>query len=146
VLPIGPREAAALVAEQLALDELRRHGAAVSGRKAESRRRDSSCTVSAASSLPVPLSPMSMTVAEVGATRLSWSYNTCIRGELPRMRPKRPSLRSSSRNSPISCCSAEVFLRAATQPEHGRDPLVDEIVARAGAKRRNSAIKLWHGP
>ena len=30
--------------------------------------------------------------------------------ELPRMRPKRPSLRSSSRRTPISCCKAEVFL------------------------------------
>ena len=74
VLPVRAGEAAALVTEELGLDELRRDGAAVQGQKRRiAPTADSSCTVCAASSLPVPLSPIKKTVAEVGATRLSWS-------------------------------------------------------------------------
>ena len=70
VLPVGAGEAAPLVAEQLALDQVRRDRAAVDGEeRAASRRRLRSWTVCATSSLPVPLSPMMNTVTAVPATR-----------------------------------------------------------------------------
>ena len=62
-LAIGAGEGAALVAEQLALDQAGRDGAAVDGDERTVRRRLSRCTVSATSSLPVPLSPVTSTVA-----------------------------------------------------------------------------------
>ena len=65
--------------------------------------------VRAASSLPVPLSPVNSTVAEVGATRPSLSYSDCIVGESPNRWPKRPTRRNSSRSSPISDFSSAAF-------------------------------------
>ena len=62
-------EAALLVAEQLALDQVRRDRAAVDREEGAARARECSCSVCATSSLPVPVSPMISTVASVGAMR-----------------------------------------------------------------------------
>ena len=85
---IGAGEAALLVAEQLALDQVGRDGAAVDGEKRAARALARSCSVCATSSLPVPLSPMISTVASVGATRAIAANSFCIAGELPMRWPK----------------------------------------------------------
>ena len=72
-------ERAALVAEQLALEQRFRKGGAVDRRRTgPARARCCGGSRCATSSLPVPLSPRSSTVASVAATRLMNRYTACI--------------------------------------------------------------------
>ena len=50
--------------------------------------------VLATSSFPVPLSPVTNTLASVGATRSISSYTFCIASDRPTIVPKRPNSRS----------------------------------------------------
>jgi hypothetical protein len=59
-------EGAALVAEQLGLEQVLGDGGAVDGDERAAARRLFSCTARASSSLPVPLAPSSMTDTSAG--------------------------------------------------------------------------------
>jgi hypothetical protein len=71
-LPIGAGEGAALVAEELGLEQGRRDGGAVDRHEALLAAWPlAACSAWAASSLPVPLSPTSVTLMSVGPARSS---------------------------------------------------------------------------
>ncbi len=65
----GAAEGAAHVPEELALDEVLRDGAAVDGHEGPAARRDAAWSERATTSLPVPVSPSTSSVASVGAMR-----------------------------------------------------------------------------
>ncbi len=71
---------AALIAEQLALNQRSRHGAALDRHKGPSLRRLWLWMNRAVTSLPVPLSPRIITVASVGAARRHFSIWSSIAG------------------------------------------------------------------
>ncbi|MNL30220.1 hypothetical protein D3C87_1519430 [compost metagenome] len=62
----------------------------------------------AASSLPVPLSPISKVVTLVGATRPIWRYSSSMGSDLPYSLPKRPG---SSKGVPGASPPAFVMMR-----------------------------------
>jgi hypothetical protein len=68
------RERAALVSEELGLEELAGNRAAVDREKRTTRPSRQACSARAASSLPVPLSPVIRTVVSVSAT---FAINAC---------------------------------------------------------------------
>ena len=81
---IGAGERAALVAEELALEERLRDRRAVDGdERALARARSRSWMERATSSLPVPLSPRTSTVARLGAACVATSTTRRNAGELP---------------------------------------------------------------
>ena len=104
VLPVGAGEAAALVAEELALDQVRGDGAAVHGHEGlRSPRRLRSWMVCATTSLPVPVSPEIRMRASLRRHALDEVVDLLHRRRRRRRgRPNRPSLRSSPRSVPIS--------------------------------------------
>ena len=66
------------MAEQLALEQRLGHRRAVDGHERSLRSPAPVCIALATSSLPVPLSPVTRTVASVWATRATRSYTFCI--------------------------------------------------------------------
>jgi hypothetical protein len=82
--PVGAGERALLVAEQLALEQGRRTGRRSSRTASAARRAGGRAWIARAiSSLPVPLSPVISTVAELCATRCTFSSTGCIAGDWP---------------------------------------------------------------
>ena len=84
LLPVGAGERAALVAEELALQQLLGQGGAVDGhQRAAPGRRRCKWIAWATSSLPVPVSPVTSTVQVDEATRATRSKTSIIRGLRP---------------------------------------------------------------
>ena len=81
--PIAPVNDAALVAEQLALQDVGGDGAAVDRQEPLVAARAGAVQRVATSSLPVPLSPTISTFERVGATSRICSNSDSIGGERP---------------------------------------------------------------
>jgi hypothetical protein len=122
-------EAAALVAEQLALDQVRRHGAAVEREVRAAARARQQCSRLATSSLPVPLSPMISTVTSAGADARDRARKALHLGRLADQRRRGDVLLGRGRDEPRE--------RAL---ELGAVDRLGELVARAAAQRVNARL------
>ena len=128
--PIGAGERAALVAEELALEQrLGERGAVHAPRTARGARGRVRWIARATSSLPVPLSPTSSTVTADRAARAA-SSNTASR---PLLSEKMPSSRKRSRMAAV----------APPSPRRARAALL--AVGRRSRARRPSASRTTQG-
>jgi hypothetical protein len=79
----GAGKGTLFVAEQLRFDEFARDGGHVDGDERPFRRRPKSCSARATSSLPVPDSPLIITVRSVWVSRAMMRKMSCMAGERP---------------------------------------------------------------
>ena len=100
----GAGERAPDVAEEVALQQVGRHGARVDGDERPVERREWWWIAFATSSLPVPLSPRIRMLLFAGAASWMSSKTCCIGLRLPMMLSKPKRWRSSARSGLFSVC------------------------------------------
>ena len=144
----APGEGALLIAEQLALQQVSGMAAQLMATNGLCERPESRCTARASSSLPVPLSPSSSTVALVGATFSIARHRLRMESLTPMM--------PSSAIAPVLLAQPPVLLLELANPERaahddgehaGIQRLVIEIrrAEAHGRDRQLARIVLGHG-
>ena len=113
----GAGEGAALVAEELALDQRRRHGAAVDDdERLAARARLARCSASATRSLPVPVSPCTSTVVSAPASAARRAVSARMAADWPTRPWKSSASCSGTARVPAGASCRRVSPTVTTSP------------------------------